>query len=157
MSRTPTRLKTGLVASLLLNVFLVGGIAGGLFQWSNQKAPAAPVIQPGLGKALAQLPDTRRHQLRQMLRETRKENQPLILASRQAHQDVLQRLQAPELDRSALDADLDRARTADITLRSRVDATLAEFAGSLPVDERKTLAQALAARHPALGRSLQKD
>lgn len=157
MSDTPTRLKTGLVASLLLNVFLVGGIAGGLFQWSSQKAAPAPVIQPGLGKAIAQLPDARRHQLRQMLRETRKENRPLILASRQAHLAVLQQLQAPELDRKALDTDLDRARNADITLRSRVDATLAEFAASLPPDERRTLAQAMGNRRQLNARALQKD
>jgi uncharacterized membrane protein len=92
-----------------------------------------------------------------MLRETRQENQPLIVASRQAHRDVMQRLQAPTLDRDALDADLDRARTADITLRTRVDATLADFAASLPADERQKLAQAMTARRQGNTQKVMKD
>jgi uncharacterized membrane protein len=146
MIQSPKRLKTLLVVSLLANVFLIGGVVGGLYQWSSHPRPAGAVVQHGLRQALAQLPDARRHQLRRMLRETRSENQPLIVASRQAHLDVIHRLQAPTLNRDALDADLDRARTADITLRTRVDATLADFAASLSADERQTLAEAMASR-----------
>jgi uncharacterized membrane protein len=148
MIQSPKRLKTLLVVSLLINVFLIGGIIGGLYKWSTHPRPTGAGVQHGLRQALARLPDARRQQLRHMLREIRTENQPLIVASRQAHLDLIHRLQAPTLDRDALDADLDRARTADITLRTRVDATLADFAATLPADERQTLAQALAApRH----------
>lgn len=157
MTQSPKRLKTLLVASLLTNVFLIGGVVGGLYQWSNQPRPAGAVVQHGLRQALAQLPDARRHQLRRMLRQTRSENQPLIVASRQAHLDVIHRLQAPTLNRDALDADLNRARTADITLRTRVDATLAEFAASLPADERQTLADAMASRRQGNAKKVMND
>ena len=149
MIQSSKRLKTLLVVSLLLNVFLIGGVGGGLYQWSAHPPPAGAVVQHGLRQALAQLPEAQRHQLRRMLRETRLKNQPLIVASRQAHLDVIHRLQAPKLNRDALDADLDRARTADIALRARVDATLADFADSLPADERETLAEAMASRRRA--------
>lgn len=146
MIQSSKRLKTLLVVSLLLNVFLIGGVVGGLYQWSSHQPSTGTVVQHGLRQALAQLPDAQRHQLRRMLRETRLKNQTLIVASRQAHLDVIHRLQAPTLNRDALDADLDRARTADITLRTRVDATLADFAASLPADQRETLAEAIASR-----------
>jgi uncharacterized membrane protein len=150
MIHSSKRLKTLLVVSLLLNVFLFGGVVGGIYQWSSHQRTTGTVVQHGLRQTLAQLPEAQRHQLRRMLRETRLNNQPLIAGSRQAHLDVIHRLQAPTLDRDALDADLDRARTADITLRARVDATLADFAASLPVDDRATLAEAIASRrHPS--------
>jgi uncharacterized membrane protein len=157
MSQTPVRLKKWLVASVLINVFLIGGVAGGLYQWSNRAHPPAPMVQHGLRKALAQLPEARRHQLRRLLRETRRENQSLIAASRQAHLDVITRLQSPTLDRDALDADLDRARTADISLRSRVDATLADFAATLPVDERQKLADAMTGQRQGAPRKMMKE
>lgn len=146
MIQSSKHLKSLLMVSLLLNVFLIGSVVGGLYQWSSHQRTTGTVVQHGLRQTLAQLPEAQRHQLRRMLRETRLKNQPLIVASRQAHLDVIHRLQAPTLDRDALDADLDRARTADITLRTRVDATLADFAASLPADERETLAEAIASR-----------
>ncbi|MFY1663530.1 periplasmic heavy metal sensor [Pseudomonas sp. Pseu.R1] len=146
MIQSPKRLRTLLIASLLGNVFLIGAVAGGVYQWSSHPRAQGAMVQHGLRQALAQLPEARRNQLRHMLRETRAGNQPLIMASREAHQDVVRRLKAPALDRNALDEDLDRARAADITLRTRVDATLADFAASLPADERQTLADAMTAR-----------
>ncbi|MDD1966465.1 periplasmic heavy metal sensor [Pseudomonas sp. NPDC090203] len=157
MSQAPARFKTLLIASVLTNVFLIGGLAGGWYQWSNRPHPPRSVVQHGLHQALAQLPEARRHQLRRLLRETRAQNQALIVASRQAHADVVQRLQSAALDRDALDADLDRARTADISLRTRVDATLADFAATLPADERQKLAEAMVNRRQALPRNAMKE
>lgn len=157
MTEPGKRLKTLLIVSVLANIFLIGGVIGGLYQWSSHPRTQGAVVQHGLRQALMQLPDARRHQLRTMLRDTRRENQALIVASRQAHQDVVHRLQANNFDRDALDQDLDRARTADITLRTRVDATLADFAASLPADERQTLAEAMTARRQGKAQKVMKD
>jgi uncharacterized membrane protein len=137
------RFKILLAVSLLLNIFLIGGVAGGLYQWKSHAKPEVAMPQHGLRQALVQLPVARRHELRQLLRQTRTDNQSLIIASRQARLDVVAQLQAPTLDRSALDNDLSKARDADITLRAKVDASLAEFASTLPTNERQALADSL--------------
>ncbi|MFW0753911.1 periplasmic heavy metal sensor [Pseudomonas sp. H11T01] len=149
MTQPSKHFKALLAVSLVLNVFLIGGVVGGLYQWHSQAKPALAMPQHGLHQAMAQLPPAKRHQLRQLLRQTRTENQSLILASRQARLDVIRQLQAPTLDRTALDSDLSKAREADITLRAKVDANLADFAATLPADERQTLADSLYERGKA--------
>ncbi|QXI26491.1 periplasmic heavy metal sensor [Pseudomonas vanderleydeniana] len=140
----PKYLKPLLVVSLLLNVFLVGGVAGGLYHWlANAKPAQVAINQHGLRLALQQLPEPRRKQLRQLLRQNQANSQPLVMAGREARLDVIQQLEAPTLDRNALLADLSRAREADNSLRVLVDNTLADFASSLPQDERQELGKAL--------------
>lgn len=144
MSDSRIPLKTLLTASLVLNLFLIGGVAGGLYQWlSHPKPMVGPVVQHGLRQVMVRLPEQRRHELRRLLRETRDESQPLIVAGRQARQDAMRQLRAPALDRDALVADLGRARDADLALRARVETSLADFATTLPADEREQLANAL--------------
>ncbi|MEB0045550.1 MULTISPECIES: periplasmic heavy metal sensor [unclassified Pseudomonas] len=135
--------KAVLVVSLVLNVFLIGGVAGGLYQWHNQPKPELALPQHGLHQVLVQLPPAKRRELRQLMRQTRDDNQPLIIDSRQARLEVIRQLQAPTLDREALDNQLSKAREADLTLRARVDASLAKFASTLPAEERQTLADSL--------------
>ncbi|SDT36839.1 Uncharacterized membrane protein [Pseudomonas asplenii] len=140
----PKYLKPLLVVSLLLNVFLIGGVGGGLYHWLVNNRPAeAMVNQHGLRLALMQLPEPRRKQLRQLLRQNQANSQPLVMAGREARLDVIHQLEAPTLDRNALLADLGRAREADNSLRVLVDNTLADFAGGLPQEERQKLGKAL--------------
>ena len=71
------------------------------------------------------------------------------MAGREARLGVIQQLQAPTLDRERLVSELAKAREADAALRALVDATLAEFAGNLPQDERQKLVEALYSRGQA--------
>lgn len=155
MNLSPRPWKTFLVLSLLLNVFLIGGVAGGLYQWLGQPRPvqALAVPQHGLRQAMAQLPQERRRELRQLLRQTRNDSQPLLLAGREARQAVVRELQAEPLDRNALDAELGRSRDADMALRARVDEALAQFAGSLSLQERQHLVESMHLRGPGKNRS----
>jgi uncharacterized membrane protein len=144
---TPRRRFTPLLAaSLLLNVFLLGSIGGGLYHWRNQQAVVEPSRPHGLRQALAQLPEARRRELHQALRQSRADNQTLLAARREARQAVVQQLREPHLDREALDRDLSKAREADGALRAQVDTLLADFAGNLAPDERQTLAQSVYSR-----------
>jgi uncharacterized membrane protein len=144
---TPRRRFTPLLAaSLLLNVFLLGSIGGGLYHWRHQQTAAEPSHSHGLRQALAELPQARRHELRQALRQSRADNQTLLAARREARQAVVQQLREPRLDRQALDRDLSKAREADSALRAQVDTLLADFAGNLAPDERQTLARSVYAR-----------
>ncbi len=158
MSQPSKTIKNLLLASLMLNVFLICGIGGGVYHWLVNTQPAmAAVNQHGLRQAMVQLPETRQRELRQLLRRNRADSQPLILAGRQARQDVIKQLEAPTLDRPALLADLGKAREADVALRSLVDNTLAEFAATLPQEERRKLVESLYLRGQGKGKALQKN
>lgn len=157
MSQPPKHFKALLAVSLVLNVFLIGGAVGGFYQWHSQTRPALVLPQHGVRQVMMQLPPAKRHQLRQLLRQTRDDNQSLIAASREARLDVVRQLQAPTLDRAALDSDLAKAREADIALRAKVDANLADFAATLPTQERQTLADSLYARGNAKGKAASKN
>jgi uncharacterized membrane protein len=143
-----TRIKTWLIVSLVLNIFLLGTIAGGTYRWIAKQKAEVIAQQRGLRFAAAELPDARRDQLRQMLRETRRDTLPLTLAARTGRLDVVQALAAPQFDRAALDAALARTREADVALRARVEGTVADFAATLTPDERLKLVDALERHGP---------
>ncbi|NIL16555.1 periplasmic heavy metal sensor [Pseudomonas sp. AN3A02] len=154
MTPSPKYLKPLLVVSVLFNVFLIGGVGGGLYHWlANAKPAEAVVNQHGLRQAMVKLPPERRKELRQLLRQNRADSQPLVLAGREARLDVIKQLEAPTLDRAALVTDLGKAREADMALRALVDNTLAQFASTLPRDERQRLVEALYMKGQAKGKA----
>jgi len=158
MTPSPKYLKPLLVVSVLFNVFLIGGVGGGLYHWlANAKPAEAVVNQHGLRQAMVQLPPARRKELRQLLRQNRADSQPLIMAGREARLDVIKQLEAPTLDREALVTDLGKAREADMALRALVDNTLAQFASTLPRDERQRLVEALYLKGQAKGSVAKKN
>ncbi|MBF6029040.1 periplasmic heavy metal sensor [Pseudomonas sp. P115] len=149
---TVRSLKPWLLVSLLLNVFLIGGVGGGLYHWMARAAPAEAVVnQHGLRQAMFKLPVERRKELRQLLRHNRADSQPLIMAGREARMGVIKQMEASTLDRDALMSELTKAREADAALRALVDSTLAQFASTLPREERQQLVDALYLRGQANG------
>lgn len=147
-------LKPWLLVSVLLNVFLIGGVGGGLYHWMASAKPAQAVVnQHGLRQAMFKLPPERRKELRQLLRHNRADSQPLVMAGREARLGVIKQLEAPSLDRDVLVSELAKAREADAALRALVDTTLAQFASTLPRNERQKLVEGLYLRGQA--RSLQ--
>lgn len=147
---TARTLKSWLFVSVLLNVFLIGGVGGGLYHWRTSAAPVEAVVnQHGLRQAMVKLPPERRRELRQLLRHNRADSQPLVMAGREARLGVIKQLEAPTLDRDVLVAELAKAREADAALRALVDTTLAQFASGLPQEERQKLVEALYMRGQA--------
>lgn len=147
---TARSLKPWLFVSILLNVFLIGGVGGGLYHWMANARPAEVVVnQHGLRQAMVKLPPERRRELRQLLRRNRDDSQPLIMAGREARLGVIRQLEAPTLKRDVLEAQLAKAREADAALRALVDGTLAQFAETLTWDERQRLVEALYLRGQA--------
>ncbi|ROM49647.1 hypothetical protein BK649_18055 [Pseudomonas canadensis] len=137
-------LKPWLLVSVLLNVFLMGGVGGAVYHWMASAKPAeAAVNQHGLLQAMVKLPPERRRELRQLLRHNRADSQPLVMAGREARLGVIKQLEAPTLDRDVLVTELAKAREADMALRALVDTTLAQFASTLPQVERQKLVEAL--------------
>jgi uncharacterized membrane protein len=148
MTMSTTRLKTLLIVSLVLNIFLLGAIAGGTYRWVAKQKTDVLAQQRGLRFAAAELPAERQDQLRQALRQTRRESLQEIIGARSGRLDVVQALAAPQFDRAALDAALARTREADVTVRARVETTVAEFASTLTPDERLKLVDALERHGP---------
>ncbi|AYF48432.1 periplasmic heavy metal sensor [Pseudomonas fluorescens] len=150
---TVRSLKPWLFVSVLLNVFLIGGVGGGLYHWMASAKPAQVLVnQHGLRQAMINLPPERRRELRQLLRQNSADSQPLIMAGREARMGVIKQLEAPTLDHEVLVAELAKAREADAALRALVDGTLAQFAGTLPQDERQKLVEALYLRGQERGK-----
>lgn len=146
-------LQVLLICSLVLNVFVIGGIGGAAIMWHRAEAQR-PVAAGGLGRAgrlrqaaMALSPPYRR-ELRQTVIETMKELRPQIQDAREARLEAGRLLDQPTLDGPALKAALDKARTADVTIRTRLETVVADFAARLPADEREALARALAVGGP---------
>jgi uncharacterized membrane protein len=148
MTMPMTRLKTLLIVSVVLNIFLLGAIAGGTYRWMAKQKADVIAQQRGLRFAAAELPEARRDQLRDALRQTRRDSLPLIVGAHSGRLDVVQALAAPQFDRAALDAALARTREADVAVRARVEGTVADFASTLTPDERLKLVDALERHGP---------
>ncbi|PBC09997.1 periplasmic heavy metal sensor [Mesorhizobium sp. WSM3859] len=128
-------------ASLVLNVFLIGALAGGT-GWLIGK------FNPGysLESAGGRLPAADRKAFRQALREVRRESRDVILDGQAARREAANLLQQPTLDTAALAAALERARNADATVRARLEQRILEFAASGSPEDRQLLADALLRR-----------
>lgn len=150
---TGRSLKFALVVSLVINVFLLGAIAGGMYRWfAHEHASVAQ--QRGLRFAASELSAQRQKQFRVELRRARRDAAPLIEASRDGRREIAQLLAAPQLDRDALDAALARTREADVAVRTRIEATVTDFAASLSPQERLKLVDAMRRHGPLLGTRL---
>lgn len=162
MSDTPrSRLSTWMWFSLLLNVFLVGGTAGGTWRWWTEDARAeraAPTTQASAGTTSPQAPQrglrfaadglapAQQQAFRAGLREVRREAADLARSSREGRVEVARLLAAPQFDRNAVEAALARTRAADLALRERVEGHVVNFAATLSPADRVTLVQALSAQ-----------
>ncbi|MDR5783984.1 periplasmic heavy metal sensor [Caballeronia sp. LZ065] len=137
--------------SIVLNVFLLGSLAGGVFYLSGplvQKLCNAAAPPRGIGLAAADLSPERRKQLHQSLREMRLAHQPLIRESREGRIEIARLLAAPTFDRQTLDDVLARTRQADVTMRALTEGKVAEFASTLTFDERLKLVSAMERNGP---------
>ncbi|MDP9415223.1 MAG: periplasmic heavy metal sensor [Pseudomonadota bacterium] len=147
---TAKAFRTLLIISVMLNVFLVGVIAGGAFMWLRAERPAPTLAADMRGGRLriagAGLSPEYRRAFRAALRETRRESRPLILESRAGRQEAARLLSQPVVNRAAVEAALARARAADIALRARLEERVIGFAVALPAEQRKVLAEGLEPR-----------
>lgn len=136
--------RVPLIVSVMFNVFLLGCLAGGAI-WIHMHTPS-----PGgsLQAAIGQLPPTERDAFREALRAVRDENRQTILDGQQARRDAAELLKQPTVDVAALSAALERARTADVTVREKLEQRIAEFAAASSPGVRLLLAEGLVRHLP---------
>ncbi|KWF71157.1 periplasmic heavy metal sensor [Burkholderia pseudomultivorans] len=129
---TARGLKIVLVGSVVLNVFMLGAIGGGAYQWFSTHRD----LRAALRFAADELPDARRRQFTDALKAARKDGRDFAREGRDGRITVLDLLAAPQLDRPAIDAALERTRAADSALRAQVERSVVDFAATLTPDER---------------------
>lgn len=138
-----------LIASLVLNVFLFGAIAGGAYRWfADHREPLdrlAETQSHALRDAAQDLSSARQQQFLDALKHARREARPLAQAGREGRREVLGIIAAPQFDRAGLDSALAQTRDADRAARTRVEAAVADFVATLTPTERVTFAQSLKA------------
>ncbi|SIN90681.1 periplasmic heavy metal sensor [Paraburkholderia phenazinium] len=137
--------KILLAGSFVLNVFLLGAIAGGAYQWfaAHDKIARAPQPRTALRFATDGLSPERQKQFMAALKAARRDGKDDARAGREGRHEVLALLAAPQFDRVALDAALQHTREADIALRTEVESSVADFATTLTPDERVKFAEGL--------------
>ncbi|MFM0302497.1 periplasmic heavy metal sensor [Paraburkholderia sediminicola] len=141
--------KIVLAVSLVLNVFLLGAIVGGAYQWFAAHGAMTPVLaqqRTALRFAAETLPAERQKAFIDGLRNARREGKEFAREGREGRHDVLRLLAAPQFDRAALDAALARTREADSSLRAQVEGSVADFAATLSPEERVEFADSLKLR-----------
>jgi uncharacterized membrane protein len=126
-----------LIVSIVLNIFLVGAIAGGVWRWTHQ--PAAG----WRARAAASLPRDHARHFRRTVRQTVRENIDVAREAREARAEAARLFIQPQFNSAAVIGQLRRAQVADATLRDRIETTVVTFAATLPLQERQALAQAL--------------
>ena len=136
MKRWPTIL---LIVSLVLNVFLAGAIAGGIWHWKNQ-----PEERNGWRRHVADaLPPAQARAFHQAMKDTVRASRPAVIEGRSARAEAVRLLAEPVYDGPALLRQFDRARAADNILRMNIERRVTAFASALPQDQRQRLAKAL--------------
>ena len=135
----PRWIRGLVLAAVALNVFLAGAFVGGAVWLGNAKAGAGVSLE----SAGRQLPNQDRKAFRQALRQVRVESRQIILDGQQARQEAADLLQQPVVDKAALSAALERARNADVTVRTQLEQAIADFAANTSPENRSLLAQAL--------------
>ena len=140
--------KTLLVGSVLLNVFLLGAIAGGAWRWFAVRGEplAQPAQHVALRFATEELSLQRQQQFAQALKSSRREARQYARDGRDGRREVLDLLAAPQLDRNAIDAALTRTRTADSALRTQIESGVVDFAATLTPEERVKFVEGLEKR-----------
>ena len=141
-------LKLLCIVSLVLNIFLLGAIAGGAYRWLAGERSVVAAQPRGVRFAAEELGNERQKQFRLALRQARRDAAPLIKNARDERQQVAGLLGAPQFNRQAVEAALAQTRATDSALRARVEDAVVEFAETLTPQERVAFVDALTHRGP---------
>ncbi len=136
-----------LVISLVLNIFVIGAVAGGAYVWRRHLG-IGELGGRGLPATARLLDPEQRKAFRQAIVSVRREVRAEIEAARASRDELMQLLAQPVLDRAAIDATLSAARAADMNARGRIETAVVDFAANLNAEDRARLAEGFASRGP---------
>lgn len=136
--------------SLALNLFLIGGMVGGLVVGQRLRAERPPAMArmggPPVGAAAAALSPEHADAYRAMLRQEGSQVRTRMRAARDARLEAWRSLGADPFDPAVTKERLAAIRLQEVEARSGIDSGIVEFAAGLPAAERAKLAKALTER-----------
>ena len=134
-------------ASLLLNLFLIGCIAGGAYKlFANNQT--GKVGQNALRFAAENLSLEQQRQFKKTLRVARREAKPLLATANEARTEVRKLIAESKFDRQAVEVALAKTREADSAIRMKIEVTMLNYAESLSAEDRQKFADGLAKKGP---------
>jgi len=130
-----------LIVSLVANVFLVGLIGGTVWHWTHYRGMG---FRGGWRMRVAEsLPKPQAQALRQAIHDTVRQEMPRLRAASAARADAARLFVQPQFDANAINARLDQARASDMAFRTDLEHRMIQFSATLPLDQRKKMAEAL--------------
>jgi uncharacterized membrane protein len=136
------RLKYALIASLALNLLIVGAVAGTMYGFRKHHPRFAERGEDfGMMGLTRVLPDERRKEMRKLLREDRASLRPLMEEVRTARREAAVKLGAEPFDRAALEAAIANVAEKERTVRNAAVTAFLGHAEKLTPEERTKLAE----------------
>jgi uncharacterized membrane protein len=133
-------LTLGLIASLALNLFVIGAGAG-VWAFAAGLARQNPGARPGaLFWATEGLPQPDRRQMRQMLKDVRDAAKPAAVQSLALRAAAWGALADAKPDAAAIKQQLARGRQIDLAIRTDAEAKIVDYATRLPPTDRALFA-----------------
>ena len=145
-----------LIASIMLNVFLIGAVGAGLavrhgphlFD-GDRVRPPRPFEMPSPRRIRAALPDSARPVAEALFDAHREEVRGKIAALFDARREVAAAIRAEPFDRARLDAVMAALRTREVDVATTVQTIFADLAAELDADSRARMAALLDVRRGA--------
>jgi uncharacterized membrane protein len=146
---TPRRLIIALLASLALNLFLVG-LGVGAWALGPRLMKPSPVVVQGAGRAplpfwasARALSPQYRPAFNAVLRRALAGSVGDIREARKIKRKAFDAMASEDFDAGQVTAELDRARALEVGARARLERDMVAFSATLPPEERANLAEAM--------------
>ena len=138
-------LVIGLIASVALNLFLIGAGAGVIALGMRMARESPPTAgRPGaLMWVTGALPQPQRRDMRLILRDVRDATKSDAERSRALRISAWSALEDPSPDAAAIEQKLAQSRQIDVGVRTQLEQRLVAYAVRMPASERKTFAGAM--------------
>jgi len=146
---SPRALWIALALSLVVNVFVVGAAAGLFFGRTFAPHPGPGPRPNPLMAAAERLDPTDRDVFKALMQDEAQRQGPTLLDARMQRRQAVALMRAPDFDRAAVSAALDRARADDGQVREKLENTMLDFAAKLDAPNRAILSEGLG-RGPVL-------
>ena len=135
---SPRRLKILLAISVLINVFVVAAVCGGLLMRHRLMHEMGPGRGNPMMRAAMGMPESDQRAFHQQMRAAAAKSAQSLIAAQSARDAAADGLLAAKPDPERIKQDLARARSADLAARGQMEDALVAFAVTREPDRKST-------------------